>query len=179
MALTRYELDILRAAVEAEDQGADPDGATHRVPHPGSGPGRDLVLSRLADRGFLDVAIQRNGSGDIYVALLRRVLPAGLDALRQEPEAPSVLLTHGQLAAVEELSRLIRRAIDQDELQGSDEDKADLEAQLATIEAQRRSPRARRQVWVVLLETTRSIAESALGSGAYAAAGEIIRRILT
>jgi hypothetical protein len=177
VTLSSYEMDVLRAAVEAEDRGEDPDHAVRSLPHRENEPARDLVLSRLNDRHLLDCAIQRDGAGDIYIAFVRKVLPAGIDALRLENEASSLLLTPDQLGAVEGLTRLLRQAIDQGDLLGSAEDQADLEAQVATMEAARRSPRPRRRLWIELLQTTRAVAEGTLSSGVYAAAVAIIHRI--
>lgn len=171
------ELALIRAVVRAEETGEDPhSAAVAAVPVLEADPERfNVTLRRLAEDGYLDVAFLR-GAGRLLGAHVRRALPKGVDAARSK-EAEAEILTVTELRLVERIIGDLRALLECDELNLPIEERADLEAQVATVGAQARSPRPRRRIIVEALSTARNILEGAVGSGLAAGAIHLINQI--
>jgi len=91
----------------------------------------------------------------------------------------AVVLSPQELGEVEALLTKIRQADERDELSLREEDRAELEAEMATIEAQIRSPRPKRQIVADAIRTLGSILTQAsaavLGAGALDLAQHLLK----
>ena len=164
MELSASEWSLLTAAVDAEDRGDDADDAVRAVPHQEGDSPRGLVLSRLHDRGLLEVDVGRNANGDIYIAYVKRVLPAGLDAVRTDrPVGVADVLSATELRQLEPIVAEVAAFIEAHESDLDRGDVADLSAQLKTIQAQLLSPRPRRAVVTAALTGIKWVLDHAAG----------------
>lgn len=171
------ELALIGAVVRAEERGEDPHtAALAAVPLLEADPNRfNVTLRRLAEDGYLDVAILR-GAGRLLGAHVRRALPKGVDAARSM-DAEAEILTVTELRLVERIVGELSAILECDELELSTDERAELEAQVATVGAQARSPRPRRRIIVEALSTARHVLEGAVGSGLAAGVIHLINQI--
>lgn len=176
MQLTTDELAIIGAVVQAEEIGEDPHtAALDAVQTLAADPDRfHLTLQRLGDAGYLDVALNR-GDGRLLAAHVRRALPKGVDAARSRTETETLALF--ELRLVERILRELDQLVESEELGLPSEERADLAAQVATVNAQTRSPRPRRRIVVEALRSARNILEGAVGSSVAAGAIHLIGQI--
>jgi hypothetical protein len=71
------EAVMLRAVVEAEERGDDPNSAARQaVDLPDTA--YFACVARLSEAGFIDAAIMRNGAGEIQASHIKRALPPAL-----------------------------------------------------------------------------------------------------
>lgn len=176
MALTADERAIVSAVVRAEEMGDDPHtAALDAVPSLEANRDRfHLTLRRLADAGYLDVALN-HGDGRLLAAHVRRSLPKGVDLARTHSEAE--VLTVVELRLVERVLHDLHALVESEQVTLSAEDRADLEAQVATVDAQIRSPRPRRRIILESLRSARNILEGAAGSGLAAGVIHLISKL--
>lgn len=171
------EHPLLIAAVQAEEGGGDPDRAVNQKAIELGIPIdiRPLVLRRLHDDGYLDVALQ-TGDDRLLGAHVRKVTPEGVRAASERPPATSTsiveFVTVTERRVLEVLLLQVRAAVDASDLDG--DDLADAEAQLATAETQLRSPRARRRVLRETLQTVRAVTENLVAAAVWV---EIVRQL--
>jgi hypothetical protein len=176
--LTADELAIIAAVVHAEDKGEDPHlAALDAVPALEASRDRfHVTLQRLGEDGYLDVALIR-GDNRLLGAHVRRALPKAVDAARSRG-AEADVLSVSELRHVERVIGNLSSLVQSSELGLPPEEHADLEAQVATIGAQMRSPRPRRRIVVETLRSARNILEGAVGSGLVAGTIHMINQFL-
>lgn len=125
----------------------------------------------LRDRGFVD----HPSMGDLVA-----ITPAGQDEverMRREPgpQPATPFLTIVELRRLEAVAGAVQRLLDEHEDEIDPEDVQDLRAQLDTIEAQKRSPRPRRDVMAAAIGAITWMADKAAGGAVGRAAWEGVK----
>jgi hypothetical protein len=169
------ELAILRAAVAAEEAGEDVAQAMAAASRALGLPVDQykLIVRRFDDERLVDSAILPMASGKFEVHP-RRVLPAGVSAAAEEPPLElAPVVTAEERRAVEVVVLQVRAAVEQADLKP--DERADLEAQLESLEAQMRSPSPRRRIIGEILKTVRAVAENLVASGIWLGVGELLK----
>ncbi len=156
--LEYYTDVVLRAAADAELSTDDVNRAAHEAVNlDRSDFGR--VVSNLLDRrlvrGSLVTVEEVSGPVDGHI---ERLTPLGREDVRQRPPVKSLYLGWDEKGPVEVFIQVVVKELEAGALRLSANDRADLEAQIESLQGQLRSPKPRRSIVTGIVAAVKLVA---------------------